>query len=80
MTWLRTYMETEAAKTAKSPFPGMKKEASIYVRPRDLKVAKGDVLPIMVRARMATKTIEKVDLYVGTKLIATMTEAPYYTE
>ena len=80
MTWLRTYMETEAAKTAKSPFPGMKKEASIYVRPRDLKVAKGDVLPIMVRAKMATKTIEKVDLYLGTKLIATMTEAPYYTE
>ena len=80
MTWLRSYMETEAAKNAKSPFPGMKKEASIYVRPRDLKVAKGDVLPIMVRAKMATKTIEKVDLYLGTKLIATMTEAPYYTE
>ena len=32
MTWLREYMETEAAKNAKSPFPGMKKEASIYVR------------------------------------------------
>ena len=80
MTWLREYMATEAAKTAKSPFPGMKKEASIYVRPQDLKVAKGDVLPIMVRAKMATKTIEKIDLYLGTELIATMTEAPYYTE
>ena len=80
MTWLRDYMTTEAAKTAKSPFPGMKKEASVYVKPRDLKVAKGDVLPIMVRAKMATKEIEKIDLYVGTELIATMTEAPYYTE
>ena len=80
MEFLREYMATEAAKTAKSPFPGMKKEASIYVRPRDLKVAKGDVLPIMVRASLATKTIEKVDLYLGAQLIATMTEAPYYTE
>ena len=80
MTWLRQYMQSEEAKTAASPFPGMKKEASIYVRPRDLKVAKGDVLPIKVRASMATKTIEKIELYVGTELIATMTEAPYVTE
>ena len=29
---------------------------------------------------MATKTIEKVELYDGTKLIATMTEAPYIAE
>ena len=80
MTWLREYMKTDAAKNAKSPFPGMKKEASIYVRPASLKVAKGDSLPIMVRARMATKTIEKVELYVGTELVATMTEAPYLTK
>ncbi len=64
----------------RSPFPGMKKEASIYVHPADLKVAKGDVLPIKVRASMATKTIEKIDLYLGNDLIATMTEAPYLTE
>jgi GH35 family endo-1,4-beta-xylanase len=80
MTWLREYMQSDTAKTAKSPFPGMKKEASIYVRPLTLKVTKGDVLPIKVRARMATKTIEKVELYVGTELIATMNEAPYVTE
>ena len=80
MTWLRQYMQSEEAKTAVSPFPGMKKEASIYIRPRDLKVAKGDVLPIKVRASMATKTIEKIELYVGTELIATMTEAPYVVE
>ena len=85
MTWLREYMQSDTAKTAKSPFPGMKKEASIYVRPAALKVAKGDVLPIKVRARLATKTIEKVDLYVGAgltnmDLIATMTEDPYVTE
>ena len=85
MTWLREYMKSEKAKTAKSPFPGMKKEASIYVRPAALKVAKGDVLPIKVRARLATKTIEKVDLYVGAgltnmDLIASMTEDPYITE
>ena len=80
MTWLKEYMETDKAKNAVSPFPGMKKEASIYVHPAALAVAKGDVLPILVRASMATKTIEKVDLYVGSELIATMTEAPYKTE
>ena len=31
MEWLRTYMKSDAAKNAKSPFPGRKKEASIYV-------------------------------------------------
>ena len=80
MTWIKEYMNTEAAKTAVGPLPGTKKEASIYIRPASQKVAKDDVLPIMVRARMATKTIQKVDLYVGSELIATMTEAPYLTE
>ncbi|MBQ1758560.1 MAG: endo-1,4-beta-xylanase, partial [Prevotella sp.] len=80
MTWLREYMASDAAKNAKSPFPGMKKEASVYVKPRDMKVVRGDILPIMVRASLATKTIEKVDIYLGSQLIATMTEAPYYTE
>ena len=80
MQWLRTYMQTDAAKNAKSPYPGMKKEASVYVRPAALKVAKGDVLPVMVRASLATKTIDKVELYDGAKLIATMTEAPYLAE
>ena len=80
MTWLKEYMASDAAKNAKSPFPGMVKEASVYIRPRDLKVAKGDKLPIKVRASMATKTIEKIDLYVGDDLIATMKEAPYVTE
>ncbi|MCR5577738.1 MAG: endo-1,4-beta-xylanase [Prevotella sp.] len=80
MTWLRQYMASDAAKKAKSPYPGMKKEASVYVHPAALKVAKDDVLPIKVRASMATKTIEKIDLYVGNELIATMTQSPYLTE
>ena len=86
MTWLKEYMATDKAKNAKSPFPGMKKEASVYIKPADYKVAKGDVVAIKVRARMATKTIEKVDLYAGTtmanatSLVASMTEAPYIAE
>lgn len=80
MTWLKEYMATDAAKNAKSPFPGMKKEASIYIRPAALKVAKDDVLPIKVHATLATKTIEKVDLYVNNELVKTMTEAPYIAE
>ncbi len=77
MTWLREYMKSEAAKTAKSPFPGFKKEASVYVKPASMKVAKDDLLPVLVDASLATKTIEKVELYMGSTLVATMTEAPY---
>ena len=80
MTWIKEYMESDAAKNAVGPFLNNKKEASIYIRPASPKVAKGDVLPIMVRAKMAAKTIQKIDLYVGNELIATMTEAPYLTE
>ena len=42
LTWLREYMQTDAAKNAKSPFPGMKKEASVYVRPESLRGKVGD--------------------------------------
>lgn len=80
MTWIKEYMQTDAAKNAVSPFPGTKKEASIYIRPAALKVAYGDALPIKVRAHMATKTIQKIDLYANDELIATMTEEPYITE
>ena len=80
MEWLRTYMKSDAAKNAKSPFPGFKKEASIYIRPAALKVALNDVLPIKVHARLATKTIEKVEFYVDDDLVETMTEAPYIVE
>lgn len=77
MTWLKEYMASDEAKNAKSPFPGMKKEASIYIRPQALKVAKDDPLPIKVHASLATKTIEKVDFYLNDELIKTFTEAPY---
>ena len=80
MTWLREYMQSDAAKNAKSPFPGMVKEASVYVKPSTLSATKGEVLPITVRARLRTKTIDHVDLYVNNILVSTMTEAPYATE
>ena len=80
MTWLKEYMQTDAAKNAVGPFPGTKKEASIYIRPAALKVAANDVLPVKIHARLATKTIEKVDFYVNDNLVKTMTEAPYVVE
>ncbi|MBR4921610.1 MAG: endo-1,4-beta-xylanase [Prevotella sp.] len=82
MTWLREYMASDDAKNAKSPFPGMKKEASIYIKPAALKVANGDKLPILVRASLnnTEKTINKIELYANDELIATMTDAPYKTE
>ena len=79
MTWLREYMKSDAAKNAKSPFPGMKKEASVYVQPEALVMEKGKEMKINVRAKMRTKTIEKVDLYVKNELASTMTAEPYET-
>ncbi|MBQ0021664.1 MAG: endo-1,4-beta-xylanase [Prevotellaceae bacterium] len=80
MTWLREYMKSDAAKNAKSPFPGMKKEASVYVKPEALNIEKNKTSKITVRAKMRTKTIEKVELYAKNALVATMTEEPYIAE
>ena len=80
MEWLRDYMASETAKTAKSPFPGMEKEASVYVKPAAIAVTKGEAVPVTVRARLKTKTIDHIELYVNDKLFTTMTEAPYATE
>ena len=80
VTWLKDYIASDEAKTAQSPFPGMKKEASVYIRPAALKMALNDVMPIKVRAKMASKTIEKIDLYANDELVATMTEDPYIAE
>ena len=80
MTWLRQYMATDNAKNAKSPFPGMKKEASVYVKPSALSVTKNEPMSINVRARLKTKTIDHVDVYVKNKYLCTMTEAPYICE
>lgn len=80
MTWIKEYMESDAAKNAVGPLPSTKKEASIYIRPAAMKVAKDDVLPIKVRASLATKTIEKVDFYVNDELVKTMTAEPYIVE
>lgn len=80
MTWIREYMQTDAARNAPGPLPGARKEASVYIRPAALKIAKDDVMPVKVHARMATKTIEKVELYANGNLVAAMTEAPYLAE
>lgn len=77
MTWLREYMATDEAKTAKSPFPGMYKEASVYIKPQALTVVVDEEMKVNVTARMRTKTVEKIELYAGNTLISTMTEAPY---
>lgn len=80
MTWLREYMNSDKAKNAKSPFPGMVKEASVYVKPASLSSIVGEPLPIEVRAKMRTKTIDHIDFYVNSKLYQTLTEAPYTLE
>jgi GH35 family endo-1,4-beta-xylanase len=80
LEWLREYMQTDAAKNAKSPFPGMVKEASVYVKPAAIGVESGKVLPITVNASLKTKTIDHIDLFVNDELIGTLTNAPYEAE
>lgn len=77
LTWLRQYMQTAAAKNAKSPFPGMVKEASVYVKPSALLVTQNTPVSIEVKARLRTKTISRIDLYVGNTLLQSFTQQPY---
>ena len=83
MTWLREYMASDKAKNAKSPFPGMKKEISLYVKPASLSAIIGEALPITVTAQLtagSTKTIQKVELYINGKLYETSTSTLTSTE
>ena len=79
MTWLREYMATEKAKTAKSPFPGMKKQISLYIKPATLAATKNDTLPITIRAKMvdSKKSIDSIRFYVNNKLETVLNTAPY---
>ena len=80
MTWLRKYMKEDRAINAKSPLPGMKKEASLYIKPQSISATKGEPMPITVRAKMRTKTIDHIDFYVKDKLYKTLTAEPYELE
>ncbi len=76
LTWLREYMQSDVAKTAKSPFPGMTKEASVYVKPDSLYGKVGDPMDITITAKMKSKTIDHIDLYVNDRFVETVSEAP----
>jgi GH35 family endo-1,4-beta-xylanase len=80
LTWLREYMQTDAAKKATSPFPGMKKEASIYVKSENISVEKGTAVPISVDASLKTKSIKYVKVFVNDEEICELKNAPYTTE
>ena len=77
LKWLREYMHTDAAKNAKSPFPGMYKEASVYVKSASLRGKIGEPIDIAVSATMRTKTIDHIDLYVNGTLVESTTKAPF---
>ena len=80
MTWLHQYMASDKAKNAKSPFPGFKKEASVYVKPASIKVTQNDVVPIDIRASLRTKTIDHIDFYIDNELYTTFNAEPYRVE
>ena len=79
MTWLRSYMATDKAKTAKSPYPGMQKQISLYIKPSSLKATINDTMSITVRAQMVNPDIriDSIKLFIDNKLDTIMTEAPY---
>ena len=87
MNYIKEYITSDKAKAAKSPYPGMKKRLSVFIRPKDFKVAKNDELEIKVRTHITDQAkkenknfaIEKVELFEGNKTepFATMTEEPY---
>ncbi len=79
MTWLREYMQTDAAKNARSPYPGMKKEASVYVKCSPVKVTVDEEVAVTINARLKTKTIDHIDLYVDGNLQCTMNQEPFAT-
>ena len=80
LKWLREYMQTTTAKTAKSPFPGMKKEASIYMKSDKLVATGGEKVNISIRGRVKGKTIQKIELYVNGSLYQTFTSVPCATD
>ena len=89
MVWLRdTYMPSDAAKNAKSPFPGGKKPISLYIKPASTTITINDTLPITVRATLHdtiktvggvkdTIRIDSIKLYVKGVLDTILTKAPY---
>ena len=82
MTWLKSYMATDKAKNAKSPFPGGKKQISLYIKPSTISASRGDTLDITVRAQMVDpdKSIDSIKLFVtrvDVKDTILLTEAPY---
>ncbi len=75
MTWLREYMASDKAKTAKSPYPGMKKPISFYIRPKFYKAPINEPNEITITAKMHNGAkVEKVELYANSQLVATVTE------
>lgn len=75
LTWLREYMASDAAKNAKSPYPGMKKPISFYIRPHFYKAPINEPNEITITAKMHNGAqVEKVELYANSKLVATVTE------
>lgn len=71
MTWLRQYMASAKAKAAKSPFPGMKKEASLYIKPEATPTVNQQTT-VTIHARMRTKTIKQITLKANSKTVATI--------
>lgn len=79
MTWLRSYIKTDAAKNAKGPFPGGKKTHELYIKPSAYKLSIGNEASISLTARIISDTIDidSINLYINNKLVKTFKSSPY---
>lgn len=79
MTWLRSYITTDAAKNAKGPFPGGKKTHELYIKPSAYKLTIGNEVSISLAAGIISDTIDidSINLYVNNKLVKTFNSSPY---
>ena len=78
LEWLREYMQSDKAKQAKSPFPDMVKEASVYVKAGERSVEKDTEVPITVNVRLKTKTIDHVEVFVNDEQVNLWTTMEEY--
>lgn len=77
LTWLREYMQTDAAKNAKSPFCGGKSNISATLELSTETIVVGDELKISVSASVREGKINHVDMFADDSLLVNKYIAPY---
>ncbi|HQF49269.1 MAG TPA: endo-1,4-beta-xylanase [Paludibacteraceae bacterium] len=75
-TWLKEYMQTDAAKNAKSPFSSQTSSVKVTLA-TDKESYEAPATIILTATVTAEKSISKVEFYDGETLLKTVTASPY---